>query len=173
MVERRMIDDRIHNLPTGFVVADSSADNEYAHCDMWYCEDKIQATMVRYLRDQGWACMAVDTAAGEHGPDIVAERNGRQLVVEVKGYPLKVYQHGPKRGQPKPTDPRLQASHYYAGALLSILLRMGETPEAEVALGFPEMPTYLGLIEKTRKSLSVLGIVVYLVNADGEVTKAV
>jgi hypothetical protein len=43
-------------------------------------------------------------------------------------------------------------------------------PAANVALCFPDFPTYRKLIEGTRSSLKMLGVGLYLVSKEGEVS---
>lgn len=54
----------------------------------WYSEQDTQQLLVGWLRRAGWTIVrAVDTATREPGVDVVAERGGHRLGVEVKGYP--------------------------------------------------------------------------------------
>ncbi len=67
--------------------------------DEWFWEGNVQQAMIRYLRAQGWTAEhSTDTARGEHGSDIVARRDGKLLLVEVKGYPSVRYVKGTKAG---------------------------------------------------------------------------
>jgi hypothetical protein len=46
-----------------------------------------------------------DTKSKAPGIDLIATYNDRWLAVEVKGFPATTYEHGERRGQPKPTQP--------------------------------------------------------------------
>ena len=175
LIERRVMGGRITNLSTAaaHVEAPDFAPSSSQEDEPWYWEGNVQRCLVDCLETRGWSCAVADTASGQHGPDIdaVHPTSGR-LIVEVKGYPKTVYQRGPNKGKPKPTNPKLQARHWYAGALLSALLRKADAPDAKVGLCSPDMPTYQALIRRTSQSLKCLGLQVYLVAEDGSVYMA-
>ena len=77
--------------------------------------------------------------------------------------PSTTYDHGPKRGQPKPTRPTNQARQWFSHALLGMMLMRHKRPDAEIALAFPDFPTYRRLVERTRVSFDLLGFGVYFV----------
>ena len=65
----------------------------------WHTEEHTQRLLVEWLRRQGWTIVSTaNTATRERGVDVVAERDGERLGVEVKGYPSRFYVNGPKRG---------------------------------------------------------------------------
>lgn len=139
----------------------------------WHWEGNVQAAMVEHLLAQGWTIVsAADTATKEPGIDVLAERGGRRLAVEVKGYPSDRYMRGKRRGERKPTRPPVQARHWYAGALLTTMLTKGTHPDWALALAFPDFPTYRSLLERTASSLRALDVAVYLVSDGGRVTTA-
>jgi hypothetical protein len=136
----------------------------------WHWEGNVQASLQRYLEVDGWRITnAANTESKAAGVDIAAVKGDRELFVEVKGYPTSTYDHGERRGMPKPTQPTNQARQWFSHALLSVLLLRDKAPSAEVALCFADFPTYRKLLERTRRSLGILGIGVYLVHADGGV----
>src|SRR4051794_9097995 len=70
----------------------------------WYWEGHVQDTLAAHLIAQGWDVReAADTESKAPGIDLLATKDERWLAIEVKGYPNTTYDHGPKRGQPKPT----------------------------------------------------------------------
>lgn len=147
----------------------AQATNPYFE-DPWW-EGRVQSALVDHLLADGWTIMsAADTASQEHGIDVVAEREGRRLLVEVKGYPGKIYARGPKTGQPKPTAPTLQAKHWFSDALLKALRTREKDPAAVVALAFPDMPRCRSLLAEVHGSLTTLDVAVFLVQADRSVT---
>jgi hypothetical protein len=134
----------------------------------WYWEGHVQDALARHLTSVGWSVTEVaDTESKAPGIDLVATKDGRWLAVEVKGYPSTTYDHGPKRGQPKPTQPTNQARQWFSHALLGTMLLRGKRPDAEVALAFPRFKTYESLVERTRFSFDLLGFGVYLVSDSG------
>jgi hypothetical protein len=85
----------------------------------WSWEGNVQATLCRWLVHEGWSLtQVVDTASKQQGTDIVAERAGSRMHVEVKGFPSTSYADPRRAGETKPTAPALQANHWYAGRSL-------------------------------------------------------
>ena len=134
----------------------------------WYWEGNVVAALARALAADGWTIRRMaDTGRREQGVDLVAVSGRRTLMVEVKGYPTTTYARGPKAGQRKPTLPVSQARQWFSHALLECLLLRSRYPDAEVAMAFPQMETYLRLIERVRSSLVRLGFGVYVIASDG------
>ena len=122
------------------------------------------------MQKEGWIVERIaDTETREAGVDIRARKNGEVLLVEVKGYPSKVYQRGEKQGQPKRTNPSTQARHWYSEVLFSAILRQAEYPIATVAIALPKFPVFTDLVRRTRHALAKLGITVYIVEESGAV----
>jgi hypothetical protein len=136
----------------------------------WCWEGKVQRTLANHLEAEGWTVRALaDTETKEPGIDLLAEKGDRWLAVEVKGYPSTVYDHGPKKGQPKPTQPPNQARQWFSHALLAVMLLRHKRPDAEIAICLPDFATYRSLLSRTALSFRLLGIGVYLVPENGEV----
>lgn len=136
----------------------------------WYCEQNVVAAVVTLLKQDGWDIESIaDTESRARGADIRAQKDGRILIVEVKGYPSTVYAHGPNKGKEKPTRPGVQARHWYSHVLLDALLRQSEYPHAQVAIALPSFPVFTKLIARTQAALCKLGIDLYLVNGMGNV----
>jgi hypothetical protein len=134
----------------------------------WYWEGNVVAAFARALAAEGWTVRrTADTGRREQVVDLVAELGRRTLMVEVKGYPTTTYARGPKAGQTKPTLPVSQARQWFSHAVLECLLMRSKYPDAEIAMAFPQMETYLRLIERTRLSLVRLGFGVYVIASDG------
>lgn len=120
--------------------------------------------------DEGWEVReAADTESKAPGIDLLAAKDERWLAIEVKGYPNTTYDHGPKRGQPKPTPPTNQARQWFSHALLGMMLLRDRRPDAEIAICFPRFTTYENLVKRTALSFALLGFGVYFVNEDGGV----
>jgi hypothetical protein len=138
----------------------------------WFWEGHVQAVMVDHLRRDGWTILSTaDTATRGRGEDIAATKEGRQLVVEVKGYPSVGYRDPRRAGEIKRTNPTLQAKHCYADAVLKALRLAGTRSETEIALAFPDAPRYRSLIQETGGSLRQLMVGVYLIGPNGEVSE--
>ncbi|WP_211475157.1 hypothetical protein [Collimonas humicola] len=136
----------------------------------WHWEGNVQVVLHRFLEGTGWTITAsANTETKERGIDLAAVKERRELLVEVKGFPVTTYEHGEKRGLLKPTPPTSQARQWYSHALLSIMRLREKWPVAEVALCFPDFPTYRALIDGTRSSLELLGVGVYLISEGGGV----
>lgn len=134
-------------------------------------EGNVQEAIVAHLEAQGWTILsAADTASQARGIDVVAARDGQQLLIEVKGYPGTTYARGPKAGQPKPTQPTLQAKHWLSDAVLKAMRTRGKHPAAQVAIGLPDMPRYRSLLAEIAGSLSALDMLVLLVHDDRSVS---
>jgi hypothetical protein len=134
-------------------------------------EAQAQAMLVTYLVGEGWQIQRVaDTARKEQGVDVVATRGGRTLAVEVKGYPGRRYSDPRRAGETKPTAPATQARHWYAQAILKAMLMCSEHPDYDIAIAFPDAPTYRSLHRRTRGSLHRLDVTVFFIGpGDGHV----
>lgn len=138
----------------------------------WFWEGAVQDAVVTALTAEGWRVeRAMDTASRERGIDILATKDNRTLAVEVKGYPTTTYQRGPKQGLPKPTAPTNQARQWFSHALLAAVLTPSSHPGVEVALAFPDMPRFRGLLDRSAWALRRLGTGVYLVREGGGVER--
>lgn len=136
----------------------------------WFWEGRVQDALAAHLAAEGWDVReTADTESKAPGIDLLATMAERWLAVEVKGYPNTTYDHGPKRGMPKPTQPTNQARQWFSHALLGMMLLRHRRPDAEIAICFPRFKTYESLLERTRLSFELLGFGVYLVGKDGSV----
>lgn len=136
----------------------------------WFWEGHVQDALAAHLLSEGWEVReAADTESKAPGIDLLAIKVHRWLAIEVKGFPTTTYDHGPKRGQPKPTQPTNQARQWFSHALLGMMLLRDKRPDAEIAIAFPRFPTYENLIERTKVSVGLLGFGVYFVNENGSV----
>jgi hypothetical protein len=113
-----------------------------------------------------------DTASREQGIDVVASKGTRTLAIEVKGFPSRSYADPRKADQVKPTNPLTQARHWYAAAMLQAMLMRQQHPSYEIAVAFPDVPTYRTWHERTRESLADLQVTTFFVAADGRVSTA-
>jgi hypothetical protein len=136
-----------------------------------HSEAAVQARLVAHLASGGWQIRRVaDTASRESGVDVVASKGARTLAIEVKGFPSRSYADPHKADQVKPTNPAVQARHWYAAAMLQAMLMRQAHPTYEIAVAFPDVHTYRTLHQRTRGSLADLKVATYFVAADGQVT---
>jgi hypothetical protein len=135
----------------------------------WAWEGNVQSRVATHLAATGWSIIRVaDTAQRERDVDIIAERAGQRLLVEVKGWPSSAYARGGHAGQPKPTQPTTQAGVWFAEGLTT-LIRRGTEPRSQLAMALPDMPRYRNLLAEAAWALDRLNITVYLVIADGTI----
>jgi hypothetical protein len=142
--------------------------------DDWFHESNIQKAIKDYLKlSFGDPTKESDCLKKEKGPDLFYEEKAIpafSLQVEVKGFPSDKYTNGMKQGQKKRTSPKLQAKHWFAEALLSLIRAKEKDAGLLAAMGIPKMAVYERLWEETKGSMKVLGITCFWVSEDGTVT---
>jgi len=95
---------------------------EFDHQSDWFFEGQISRKLVAYLITNGYEILKDNSVnVKARGEDIIAIRNGIKEVIEVKGYPSEFYTSGQKKGQKKPTRPRLQSKHWFSESILTSL----------------------------------------------------
>lgn len=136
----------------------------------WHTEENVQRLIVERLSSNGWTILrTANTATGETGIDVVAERNGETVGIEVKGYPSKTYARGAMKGQPKRTAPSTQAAHWFSHAILAAMKLRVAQPSWQSVMAFPDFPRYRRLYAATAAPLAAAGIVVWLVSQGGAI----
>lgn len=140
--------------------------------DDWFWEGNVQEKISSHLQKQGFEVRAVNTAKKSAGADIIGRKSGENIVVEVKGWPSDKYTNGAKRGEPKPTQPSLQAKHWLSEALLAIIRRKQEYPEHTLAIGLPDFKRYVDLINDIKWATEKLKIKIFIVEASGRVVES-
>jgi Holliday junction resolvase-like predicted endonuclease len=144
--------------------ADWSYENE------WFEETNVARKIVAWLEKKGWTILRFNEDKRQRGPDIVAVKEGRKMIIEVKGYPSDKYVRGEKKGQKKPTPPNLQAKHWFAEAILTIIREKHREPSSTVAIGLPRKSVYLKLISEVKDVICrCLDIVFILVSKNEEI----
>ena len=140
-----------------------------AAASTWPHESAVQAALVSWLAREHWQILRVaDTETRERGVDVIAKQRDTRLEVEVKGYPATTYLRGAKAGEPKPTNPGLQASHWLANAILKAMRLRGGDANTRVAIALPDMPRYESLLHEIDKSLQGARIEAWLISEDGQ-----
>jgi hypothetical protein len=139
----------------------------------WFYEDQVVKVIVSHLRGAGWTIDPLPSAAlKERGVDIGATRGGEALLIEAKGYPSRYYRDPARRHEQKRTNPTNQAQHWYSDALLKAIRLQSKQPSAQIAMAFPEFPRYVRLFIDSATGLEKLGIIVFFIDAGGNVTMA-
>ena len=134
----------------------------------WPWEGAVQEVFVDAIRRHGWSISSVaNTATKERGVDVLATKGERRLGAEVKGYPLTTYADPRRAGEVKPTNPTLQAGHWYSQALGKAVMLLDSHEGHESLMVLPDMPRYRDLAHRTRTGRSRAGVHVVLVRPDG------
>ena len=139
--------------------------------ESWHTEANVQAAVVSFLDAGGWRILSVaNTASRERGTDVIAERDGQTIGIEVKGFPSRSYADPSRAHETKRARPSTQAGHWYAVAVLSAMRQRNREPEWRSVIALPDFPRYRSLYAETTASLDAIGIEVWWVSDDGSVT---
>lgn len=140
----------------------------------WYWEGHVQAALAQTLEAAGWEVRSsADTASKQQGVDLLLEREGRTLAIEVKGYPSESYADPRRAHETKRTNPRNQCEKWFSQALFKAMRLRSAMTKAEIAVAFPDFPRYQALLRETEDSIRRLGVGVYLVDESGSATLVV
>jgi len=164
VVERREVNGKLHN----FLVREpvikrisQKAEQTSSKYDDWFWEGNVQSQVVKFLVSQGGQIRSVaDTASHQRGIDIVAERDGKNLWVSVKGYP---------RGTAK-TRPSVQAGHWFKHAIFDIIEYRERDNYALLVVAFPDYPRYRKLAEKISWFQPAADFKYYWVKENGDIS---
>jgi len=106
-------------------------------------EADVQASVVTALVGAGWAIRSVaNTATKEHGIDIIAERDGQSVGVEVKGFPGLGYADPARADQRKRTRPSTQAGHWFSQVILAAMRLRTKHPDWRSVIALPDHARY-------------------------------
>jgi len=142
---------------------------EWSYEQEWFEETNVARKIRSFLEKQGWRIIKFNEDKRRKGPDVVAVKGDRKLVIEVKGYPSTRYVRGEKKGKLKPTHPNLQAKHWFSEALLSVIRVKSRNPMVEIGIGLPKFQKYVQLISDVEILKECLGVKFYIVKEDGGV----
>lgn len=136
----------------------------------WPWEGHVQGLFASHLVRSGWVLDGVaDTATKAHGVDVLAHTGERRLGAEVKGWPSKAYADPRRHAETKPTQPTLQAGHWFSQAIMKALMLLDSHPGHESLGVFPDYPRYRDLARRTETGLGRAGVHVAFVREDGSV----
>lgn len=142
--------------------------------EAWFKEAHVQKALVDALLDRGWQVHAArNTDKREPGIDVIAERGGRMLGVEVKGYPTTGYADARRAGETKKARPEGQAWNWYSKAILAAMTLRSRHPDWVSAIVLPVTSRYVELYEATKGSLSAARIQVWWIDPSGELLEEV
>jgi hypothetical protein len=129
----------------------------------WYWEGNVQAALAAYLVQRGYRLRQLaDTATHETGIDLIAEKDGRELWVTVKGYP---------QGTPK-TAPSTQSRHWFSHALFDVVLYRSRNDQVDIAVALPDgFVTYLNLAARVGWLREHVPFTLLWIGEDGQVRR--
>lgn len=136
----------------------------------WFEEGNVCKKVKKFLEDKKhYKIERFNKDKKAKGPDIIASKSSKKLIVEVKGYPSDYYVRGEKKGKKKRTPPKLQARHWLAEGLFQLIQRKSEYPDIEIGLGLPDKYSDLGFTEKIKCFKDAFKLTYFLVNEKGNV----
>lgn len=139
--------------------------------DDWYWEGNVQNNIRAHFESKGYIVETADTKAKTRGPDMLAQKQGSNILIEVKGYPSDKYVSVSNKGQIKRTSQTLQAKHWFGDAIFTLMRRNRKYASYILALGFPDFPRYRKLLFDVSESLESINFRVYLVSESGLVER--
>ena len=104
-------------------------------------EEEMFEPMIKYLEDNGYK-IKEQHRGREGGPDIVAEKNGRELVIQMKGYTANL--------------------SVDFGTCIGQLLRYIKSEDSDYGMAFPL--SYLRFVKDSEYPIKKLGIRVFIVS---------
>lgn len=139
----------------------------------WFHESKISGKLAEYLIQHNYILSQNNSEKIEsRGIDIIAERDGKKELIEVKGYPSIYYKDAKKRreGMVKKTKPGLQCTHWFDDCLSTTIKNYGSKDDI-IAMAFPacaryEKQMYMRQAYFTDNNLNIK---IYFVKEDGSV----
>lgn len=143
---------------------------DWRYEDEWFEETNVSWKIREYLESNGFTIEKFNDDKKQRGYDIIATKSDERYIIEVKGYPSDKYVSGPKQGQKKPTQPRLQAKHWFSEALLSLLKAKNKDQLSKTVLGLPKFEIYEKLLDETKFARTKLGIEAALVDSQGKMS---
>jgi len=142
---------------------------EWRYEDEWFEESNISGKIKGYLEKKGYRITKFNADKRAKGHDIEAEKDSLEFIFEIKGFPSDKYVRGPKKGQKKPTNPNLQAKHWFAESLLSLIIAKSENHKINIAMGLPFKEKYKELINKITYFRKQFDLTIYLVCENGNI----
>jgi hypothetical protein len=134
----------IHNYLTGKNIAPIPEEpvvvpKDTPYKEMWIWEGNIQKQVIKHLITYDFQILSeANTEKHQQGIDIMAEKNGKQLWVSVKGFP---------RGTVR-TNATSQAKVWFDAVIFDMLEYRGRDDNVSLAVALPDFPRYHVLAKK-------------------------
>lgn len=138
--------------------------------DDWFGESNISKALVEYLKEQGYKIIKDNSEnKSAKGIDIIAEKDRKRELIEVKGYPSIFFAKG-EPGVSKTTSPRLQSTHWFDGCLSSTIKNY-ENENDVLVMAYPACARYEKLMHVRQAFFTDhdVSIKIYFVKEDGSV----
>lgn len=147
----------------------------YDHRKDWYYEGNISTNIVNFLISKKYDIISHNSEdIRKKGIDIIAiNSQGIKELIEIKGYPTEYHTKDKKKGHPKVTNPKLQATHWFSEVILSSIYNY-EKYEGEkviLALGLPNQQRYHELLKKVQPFFTDfdIDVKIYFVDINGTI----
>ena len=129
-------------------------------------ENLVVAYVYKYLEDNNYT-VSEHRSTNERGYDIVAfNEEGKRLIIEAKGGTSS--KPGTNRFG-KDFDSK-QIRHHVAMALYAVSKAINSDPDCEVGIALPQNDEHVKAVKKIQKVIDLLGIKIYWVSSNGDVT---
>lgn len=129
-------------------------------------EDDVVLAVRAHLEANGWTILS-QALAHQRGDDLIAERNGVRIEVEAKG-----------AGSSKPSSKRYgqefdasQVNDHVGRAILRAL-KVVSAGKARAGVALPDNAAHQRELDAIKQALDQLGVGVFLVSENGEVTSS-
>ncbi|MBP7088786.1 MAG: hypothetical protein KBB01_05770 [Candidatus Omnitrophica bacterium] len=127
-------------------------------------EDQVIKDVMYWLKQQGWTILSFSLGQ-QRGLDILAEKNGKKLIVEAKG----------AKGNAKNTKRNKfdsgQIKIHFGAAIIKILEERTKNPKASFAIALPEDKYMKGVLKNVRPQMDILGIKLMWVKSKSEIVE--
>lgn len=138
--------------------------------DDWFGESNISKALVEYLKEQGYKIIKDNSGnKSAKGIDIIAEKDGKRELIEIKGYPSIFFANG-EPGVLKAASPHLQSAHWFDGCLSSTIKNY-EKENDVLVMAYPACARYEELMHVRQAFFTDhnVSIKIYFVKEDGSV----
>ncbi|MCW3080052.1 hypothetical protein [Segetibacter sp.] len=134
----------------------------------WYSEEFIYASVVRYLKENGYKVQKENRQKEGEKPEriIIASKFFQKEIIEVKGFP---YYHPNHLHAVAPKA--VQAKSWFTEALFNSFVNFSSFENNEVAMAVPNVGRYQAIIKNLNDYFTIndLYFKIYLVNEDASV----
>ena len=129
-------------------------------------EDETVELLMKHLENDGYNIISFCTGH-QRGVDIVAERNNRQLLIEVKGARAN---HNSKIKK-RPYFDSGQIKDHFGKAIVKSLEMKTDNPDCDIAIAHPDDELIKKHLDKSIRHLKKFEIIHFWVSKDGNVKR--